>query len=100
MSEMTVEQCRAEFLEHVRELARYWKNEQRTSRDEALDGLAFSFLVLLDGASGSMPAFKVIPDPHPTDKAFSKTIGDDWWPDNVDISGGLHDEFYAKEASK
>lgn len=90
------EECQKMFLDHVRNMVSYWLDEKRTPETkEKLNGLAFSILVLLDGGT-SLPGFKVVPTPHPDDKQFQIDEGDDYWPDDVDIAGGLHEMFYEK----
>ena len=96
--EKTKEQVRDEFLRHVMTLAHYWADTKRDVR-EACEGTAFSILAMLDGESASMPKFIVAPAPHPDDKEYLDSHGNDYYPDNVDsnvrcdISGGLHDRF-------
>jgi hypothetical protein len=92
----TIDECRDMFLDQIRALADYWATVEqpdgpRTTR-ERLDGLAFSVLVMLDGCS-SLPGFQVIPAPHPSDREFCASEGENWWPDDQDIGGGLHDQW-------
>ena len=68
---------------------------------DRLEGLAFSFLSMLDGACMDVPAFTLYPDPHPEDKQFHKDEGSNWWPeekDGVTVHGGdwpqLHEYFH------
>ena len=48
-----------QFLDHIHMLVDYWGN-QKVDKKGALEGLAFSFLTMLDGASGN--GYYVIPD--------------------------------------
>lgn len=94
----TREECREMLLDHLRRVAHYWATTNgpdgpKTVR-ERLDGLVFSFLVLLDGGSGDMPAFSIAPDPHPTDREYRQSEGENWWPeDGEDIGGSLHEQW-------
>ncbi len=95
--EMTPEEARDRFLASVADAVQYWLNEQRRpSAKEKLEGLAFSILVMIDGGHGSLPSFKLIPNPHPTDKSYCQENGEDWWPNNCDIGGGLHELIHQK----
>lgn len=82
-------------LDHIAAMVRYWLNESRTpSAAEKLDGLAFSFLTMIDGDSGFMPAFDLIPGPHEDDQEDSRSEGENWWPEGVNISdGSLHEQW-------
>ncbi len=96
--ELNRDEMRELFLEHIRTMVGYWEREERApSVREKLEGLAFSMLVAIDGESG-LPAFHLVPRPHPDDKAFSQENGENWWPDpnglEHDISGELHERFH------
>jgi len=93
--EYTVTECRKMFLDHIRASVRWWLNETRVSTtEEKLDGLAFSILVLLDGGRIDIPGMTLIPNPHPEDKEYHKEQGQNWWPDDEDIGGALHEEWH------
>lgn len=102
--ELTVEEARTRFLDHVWAMVDYWEKESRTpSLRKKMEGLAFSMLVMLDGNSGDLPSFIVAPRGTKDDQKFLKSIGEDWWPYvpkdvekkiTGDIAGGLHDEFF------
>jgi hypothetical protein len=98
--QLTTEEVRDRFLAHVRSMVAYWERVEvrpLTTR-ERLDGLAFSILAALDGAS-EMPGFIVAPCPHPSDRAFHESEGDNWYPENrsgvveCDIAGSLHERY-------
>lgn len=65
-------------LDHLRGMVEFWKGVDQPEA-EKLDGLVFSMLVMIDGGSGFMPAFKLIPDPHPDDEAYHRSEGENWW---------------------
>ena len=89
----TREECREMFLDEIRASVRYWLGEKSVpTAKEKLEGLAFSILVILDGGTG-LPGMKVTPNPHEDDAEFHREQGENWWPDGVDIGGGLHEEF-------
>lgn len=88
----TEDEIRQKFLEHVAMLTHYWFAETRATRvEDKLTGLAFSLMAMLDGSSTDIPGFKVIPDPHPDDEAYQRKRGENWYPDDVDIAGSLHE---------
>ncbi len=97
LHELTEEEVRDRFLDHMRGIVRYWLNEARTPDvREKLEGAVFSVLVALDGGS-DLPAFTVAPRPHPTDRHYCESNGQNWYPAapivSCDISGSLHELF-------
>lgn len=94
----TMEEVREKFLAHVREMVLYWEREDRKPDvHDKLSGLAFSILSALDGCSGDIPGFQVIPSAHPDDRKYHEERGENWYPDDCDIAGGLHEHFYKRE---
>jgi hypothetical protein len=67
----TQKEVQEKFIRHMWDLVNWWANETRkpTAR-EKLEGLLHSFLATLDGDSGDLPAYTIIPDPHPSDKNY------------------------------
>lgn len=96
--EYTAEEVRELFLRHVWTMIDYWE-KQPQERRSVVEGIAFSILAALDGASIEIPGFKVIPEPHEDDKEYSRAQGENWFPfynatEPCDIGGSLHDMFY------
>ena len=101
-NKVSAEKAREMFLAAVESSVDYWATVQAenivTARDR-LEGLAFSLLCILDGASGSMPcAIDLVLRPNPLDKLDAIDQGDDWLEDGMCINAGihLHDELTAK----
>jgi hypothetical protein len=104
----TEDEVRTEFLRHIWFLVHYWRDvsRERLMRgdeiSQRLEGLAFSILVQLDGGA-DLPGFIVAPCPHPDDKAYHKSRGENWYPENheanvtCDIGGYLHEMFYEEK---
>jgi hypothetical protein len=95
----TPEECREMFMSHVRAMVRYWQNETRADRNEAIEGMAHSMLCMIDGVSGGLPAFQLIPYSHPDDKQYHIDNNENYWPDDVDIADApdcLHHMLYKK----
>lgn len=90
----TVDEMRQMFLEQLDGITKYWAtcdvNQPEfkavvAAKGEALyrlEGLAFSFLVMLDGGTMDLPSFNLSPSPHSSDKAFNQGEGKNWWPDD------------------
>jgi hypothetical protein len=96
----TREEVRQMFLEHCKSIVHYWRNVSGFSVSEAMDGVAFSILVALDGGS-DLPGLAVIPIPHDSDEEYLRDEGENWFPpwrddDPLinDISGGLHEDWH------
>lgn len=92
---LTTDEVRERFLDHVRTLAAYWNDVPNQTTRDKLDGLAFSIMVLLDGGTG-LPGFKVTPNPHAADKEYHRREGSNWFPNDCDIAGCLHDMYHKK----
>lgn len=97
----TEDEIRERFLDQVWILARYWagldgSNVPANSNPlDRITGFAHSLLAMIDGCSMDMPAFELRAYPHPDDKAFHIREGERWFPEGVDIAGGLHELLYA-----
>lgn len=93
--ELTEEECRTAFIEHVRALVDYWSDDDARKGDlhSRLSGLAHSILAAIDGCA-FLPAFELKTLPHESDKEYNESNGDNWWPTGTDIAGGLHELLY------
>ena len=81
--EYTRDETRNALLDHIWTLIHFWRHETRATTDqERLEGLAFSILSTLDGENGDIPKFIVAPDPHPEDRPFRISSGEDYFPEN------------------
>jgi len=74
-----------------------WDKADRATCREKLDGLAFSILGMLDGVHCGLPAFDLVPSPHPDDHAYREAEGENWFPEVVINDVMLHDEWYPGE---
>jgi hypothetical protein len=102
--ELTEDEVRSRFLEHVVGMAEYWASDRYVPADysleQRLDGLAFSILVAIDGEAGGLPGFILAPTPHPDDREFCQDEGENWYPQNheadvkCDIAGALHELYH------
>lgn len=94
----TAAECREMFLDQMRSYVDYWKKQARSGHDDPFGGLAFSFLVMIDGESGDLPAFRILTDPHPDDEASLRAEGSNWWPAGADITEdvALHEMWHAE----
>ncbi len=106
--EFTSDEVRDKVLQHVASMSEYWATvklePERDTVQQRLDGLAFSILAMLDGASVDVPAFVVSSCPHETDKDYCQDKGENWFPqfpdvEVCDIAGGLH-ELYHKVTNR
>jgi hypothetical protein len=84
--EWTQKEIQTQFLKQVSSCLDYWRDlpEGKFEAEDPLlyrmEGLVFSILNILDGTSMSLPAFNVIPSPHPLDMEYAKELGDNWYP--------------------
>ena len=99
----TAEEMRKRFLDHIVANIGYWNSEgnSNVTKDmptrERMEGLVHSILVMIDGGSGGMPAFDISCSPHPDDKEYCKSQGENWVPAGVVINDcQLHDAYNAR----
>jgi len=121
---MTIEEMREAFLDQLETYVNYWTTipnpmgvSGETEAQARVRGLAFSFLVMLDGGTldlsafnlvpvmldgGTLdlPAFNLVPDPHPDDEEFHREEGENWWVPQVINDCQLHDEWCARGRRK
>lgn len=71
---------------HLEALARYWARESRAidPYDKCM-GMAHSMLSVLSGSTVNLPAFDLIPCPHPDDKSFHEENGENWFPSKAKV---------------
>lgn len=90
----TTEEVRDKILSHMHNLVKFWAHESRVTDVEVkLDGLAFSILSMLDGCSINLPAFNLVPDPHPDDMEYHRENGDNWF-EPTPLSFPLHEYWH------
>jgi hypothetical protein len=96
----TVDEVRESFLRYVWTIIEYWEKENLEPTGGAtssvrgkLEGVAFSIMSALDGSPIGLPAFAVLPAPHPDDQEYCRTHGHNWFPSGGDI-GPLHEHFF------
>lgn len=79
----TTEEVRELFLETVGALITHWKNSYDDPVTDPVTGVAHSILTLIDGRNADLPAFKLIPDPHPQDQSYHEKLGENWFPSSA-----------------
>ena len=94
--EYTKEEVRKQFLDTVRGIVDYWEHVPNPCGTRE-SGVAFSILGMLDGVNAGIPGFVVAPSPHPDDRDYCISMGEDYYPESpqaqCDIAGGLHELF-------
>lgn len=91
----TAEEVRKQVLDHLKTLANYWASLPDKTDLEKCEGLIFSTLVMLDGHSTALPAFDLVLKPHPDDKEFCISEGENYYENGQVINDCVfHDEFY------
>lgn len=97
----TAEEIREDFMDACRSLADYWAGKpgsnvpvERTCY-ERIQGALHSWLCILDGVSGGLPAFDLVASPHPDDKEYHRAEGENWIePGTVINDTMLHEVLY------
>jgi len=93
----TAEEVRNIFLTHIKDLVRYWSELPNKSDYERCDGVAFSILSMIDGCGVVLPAMDIHLHPHPDDKEYHKSQGEDWYENGMWINDTmLHEEYVEK----
>jgi hypothetical protein len=90
--EYTKEEMLDMFVYKLGDISKYWATVNvdaakdfisRNCINEAhyrTNGVIFSIMSMIDGCDGSMPAFKIVPSPHPDDKQFRIDNDENYWP--------------------
>ena len=100
----TAAEVRDMLIDHIKATVAYWANlpdvDNATGKKMTVlsrcDGVAFSILSALDGASMSLPGFALRPTPHPEDKAFRVAGGENWFDADTEIQDVLHEHYTMK----
>jgi hypothetical protein len=100
----TNEEVQEQIESHILALIRYWESvdldhpkgtQDKTQSDtySRLEGLAHSIMAALDGNSGALPGFAIIPIIHDGDVAFHKSEGENYYKGirshKYDVGGNL-----------
>lgn len=96
----TEDEVRDMIVQVARDTARYWTTVHPVSGppptvEDRCHGVAFSILAALDGCGMTLPAVKLVMDPHPDDKEFLRALGTNWFEPGTAVAAMLH-EFYHK----
>lgn len=89
------QQAEDALLKHLAHLVQYWHRQSGTKLD-AMNGLAFSILTMIDGSTMALPSIDLVLRPHPDDKDFAIGIGEDYWEDGMVINDGVLHEVWHK----
>lgn len=93
----TEEELRAQFMDGVRCIARYWGLLEGKTNLEVAEGVAHSILCMIDGCSSAFPAaIDLVARPHPDDKEYNIRNDEDWVGDGTVLNANtsLHEELY------
>lgn len=82
----TKEEIREQFLEHIKELIKYWARLPNKSLEDVGEGVAFSILNIFDGTTMNLPAFDITVRPHPDDKGYNVARNENWYKDGTVIN--------------
>ena len=93
----TPEEVQDQLIGLLRQYARYWSELPGANIKYAVEGMAFSMLVILDGDT-DLPAFDLVLRPHPDDQAFHVERGEEYYQDGMVINAdvALHEIFAAR----
>ena len=93
--EYTQDEISEKLVKHFWGLLEYWEELPDKNTTERMSGMLHSILATLDGSSGDMPGFKIIPITDPTDKPHRIAFGENWYPEtDLDVGGDLHMRLY------
>jgi hypothetical protein len=100
----TDKEVRQQLFASMRSLSKYWAAQNGTIEDR-MDGLCFSLLNIFDGNTMALPAIditldplpamKLSPAPHDSDKAYLKKQGENWYEKGMLINNcQMHEEWH------
>lgn len=95
------------LIEKLKSSARYWAAipdvDKFTGKTltvlDRCEGVLFSVLTCLDGATMGLPGFDLVATPHEDDKEYHKSNGENWIEPGTKISTSLHEQLYKKRRS-
>lgn len=95
----TAGELRDQFMDTCRAYADWWADPAHSPDStwpERVQGLLHSLLVIVDGGNGGLPAFKLLADPHPDDKQYHISEGENWIEPGTEITEdvSLHEQLY------
>ena len=96
----TKKEVRKKFLDGIHNIVDFWVNESREETVEGkVNGVAFSILAMIDGSNIDIPAFDVVVRPHPDDKEYHQSEGNNWFEDGMIINDdcSLHEFWHHGE---
>lgn len=96
----TEEEVRAQFLAQMRADMEYWLELPNKTLKQRMSGFAFTVLATIDGCTIGLPGFRMSPWTHDDDAAYHIEKGENYYTDNIDIGGSLHEEWYQKTEAK
>lgn len=102
----TAEEVQRMFILHLLELAKYWsevKPDSPLNNTELgrMEGLVHSILVAFDGVGAALPSMDIALRPHPSDREFLKSQGENWFaPGMVFNTTMLHEIMYRVKEGK
>ena len=83
--EYTAEEIQEKFFSQLYVMIKYWERIEQENYKDKLEGLVFSILNILDGGSLGFPRVLLVPYPHPEDKEFHISEGENWFPQNTEV---------------
>jgi hypothetical protein len=103
------EEVRDQILIRLHDYVNYWTTVElkgsdydlKSLQDEIkyrIDGAIFSSLAMLDGST-DLPAFDLVPSPHPDDRDYHIQNGDNYY-DGTPISFALHEYWHRGAGSE
>lgn len=101
----TSEELCTTLIDHFYHLVQYWYNvdiDDSYPKDKdpvlyRLEGVVFSVLAALDGSCIDIPAYDLVARPHPSDKDYLISNGENWIEEGTTISTMLHELFSCKK---
>lgn len=95
------DESREQFLDYLKTLAKYWATcsvVKEYTTEERMYGLLHSILSTLDGCSSGFPcAIDLVLSPHPDDKKYLISEGENYYETGMIINEcALHEMLYQK----
>jgi hypothetical protein len=92
----TKEEMRQMFLDQCKSNIDYWYKQKDLSTKEMCEGLVHSILCLIDGNTSFPSAINLVLEPHPEDKDYCISEGENWVEAGQVINDEilLHEQFF------
>lgn len=96
----TAEETRDKFLKTLASIAEYWGGLKDQSPMDAVNGVVFSMLALIDGSNMGFPGLRLYPETADEDEAYHRGLGENYYDRQTLVNDApLHELWFEYQRS-